>query len=151
MPLLTFDLHIVTSRPFLSGMVNTPTTVWPFFLERFNMMAFVWGIKQSHHLLPSFRYSLIIEKSWDHQKCSPDKVVDLCGKDRLADDGDLQVFGHDGLDLKMMMTMTTTTTTMMTIIMLIMMMGLTRELEEQDRITVVRAWLFPNWLDGLVM
>ena len=25
-----------TSRPFLSGIVKTPTTVWPFFLNKFN-------------------------------------------------------------------------------------------------------------------
>ena len=29
---------------------------------------------------------------------SPDKIVDFCGKDGLADDGDLEVLGHDGLD-----------------------------------------------------
>ena len=29
---------------------------------------------------------------------SPDKIVDFCGKDGLADDGNLEVLGHDGLD-----------------------------------------------------
>ena len=33
-----------------------------------------------------------------HSGQSPDKVVDFCGKDRLADDGNLEVLGHDGLD-----------------------------------------------------
>ena len=33
-----------------------------------------------------------------HSGQSPDKVVDFCGKDRLADDGNLEVLGHDGLE-----------------------------------------------------
>ena len=33
-----------------------------------------------------------------HSRQSPDKVVDFCGEDRLADDGNLEVLGHDGLE-----------------------------------------------------
>ena len=31
-------------------------------------------------------------------KKTNDLFCDFCGKDRLADDGDLEVLGHDGLD-----------------------------------------------------